>query len=36
VVDLLSAAHVLVWLFGGRGIDARVRRITRGHGDDEF
>lgn len=36
VVDALSAADVSVWLFGGWGLDARVGRITRDHGDVEF
>jgi lincosamide nucleotidyltransferase A/C/D/E len=36
VVDLLSAANVPVWLFGGWGLDARIGRITRSHGDIEF
>ena len=36
VVDVLSAANVPAWLFGGWGLDARIGRITRGHGDIEF
>ena len=36
VVDVLSAANVPVWLFGGWGLDARLGRITRRHGDIEF
>jgi lincosamide nucleotidyltransferase A/C/D/E len=36
VVDALSAAGVPAWLFGGWGLDARIGRITRGHGDIEF
>jgi Aminoglycoside-2''-adenylyltransferase len=36
VVDVLSAAGVPVWLFGGWGLDARIGRITRPHGDVEF
>jgi hypothetical protein len=36
VVDMLSAADVPAWLFGGWGLDARVGRITRDHGDIEF
>lgn len=36
VLDVLSAAGVPVWLFGGWGLDARIGRITRRHGDVEF
>lgn len=36
VVDALSAAGVRAWLFGGWGLDARIGRITRDHGDIEF
>jgi hypothetical protein len=36
VVDVLSAVHVPVWLFAGWGLDARIGRITRSHGDIEF
>lgn len=36
VVDALSAVGVPAWLFGGWGLDARIGRITRGHGDVEF
>jgi hypothetical protein len=36
VVDLLSAADIAAWLFGGWGLDARIGRITRDHGDVEF
>lgn len=36
VVDALSAVGVRAWLFGGWGLDARIGRITRGHGDIEF
>jgi hypothetical protein len=36
VVGRLSAAGVPVWLFGGWGLDARIGRITRDHGDVEF
>ena len=36
VVDVLSAAQVSSWLFGGWGLDARLGRITRSHGDIEF
>lgn len=33
---VLSAASVPAWLFGGWGLDARIGRITRSHGDVEF
>ncbi len=36
VVNVLSAADVGVWLFGGWGLDATIGRITRSHGDIEF
>ena len=36
VVDVLSAADISAWLFGGWGLDARIGRITREHGDIEF
>jgi Aminoglycoside-2''-adenylyltransferase len=36
VVDVLSAADISAWLFGGWGLDARIGRITRQHGDVEF
>lgn len=36
VVDVLAAEQVPVWLFGGWGLDARIGRITRSHGDIEF
>ncbi len=36
VLDVLSAADVPAWLFGGWGLDARIGRITRSHGDVEF
>jgi lincosamide nucleotidyltransferase A/C/D/E len=36
VVDALAAAKVSVWLFGGWGLDARIGRVTRSHGDIEF
>jgi hypothetical protein len=32
----MRAAHVAIWLFGGWGMDARLGRITRDHGDVEF
>jgi len=36
VVDVLSVADIPAWLFGGWGLDARIGRITRSHGDVEF
>jgi aminoglycoside-2''-adenylyltransferase len=36
VVDVLATANVPAWLFGGWGLDARIGRITRPHGDVEF
>jgi Aminoglycoside-2''-adenylyltransferase len=36
VVRALQAADVSAWLFGGWGLDARIGRITRDHGDIEF
>jgi lincosamide nucleotidyltransferase A/C/D/E len=36
VVDVLAVAGVPVWLFGGLGLDARIGRVTRSHGDIEF
>ncbi len=36
VIGALSAVDVPVWLFGGWGLDARLGRITRRHGDIEF
>jgi hypothetical protein len=36
VADVLSAAGISAWLFGGWGLDARIGRITRQHGDVEF
>ncbi|HEY2796216.1 MAG TPA: hypothetical protein VGJ28_27870 [Micromonosporaceae bacterium] len=32
----LGAARINAWLFGGWGLDARIGRITREHGDIEF
>jgi hypothetical protein len=32
----LGAADIAAWLFGGWGLDARIGRITREHGDIEF
>jgi hypothetical protein len=36
VVAVTRAVHIPVWLFGGWGLDARIGRITRAHGDVEF
>jgi hypothetical protein len=36
VVKALDAAGISAWLFGGWGLDARIGRITREHGDVEF
>jgi hypothetical protein len=36
VISVTQAAGVSVWLFGGWGLDARIGRITREHGDVEF
>jgi hypothetical protein len=36
VVSTLEAADISAWLFGGWGLDARIGRITREHGDVEF
>jgi hypothetical protein len=36
VVKALGAAGISAWLFGGWGLDARIGRITREHGDVEF
>ena len=36
VIALTQAADIAVWLFGGWGLDARIGRITREHGDVEF
>ena len=36
VVNALGAADISAWLFGGWGLDARIGRITREHGDIEF
>lgn len=36
VGDMLSTAGIAAWLFGGWGVDARIGRITRDHGDVEF
>jgi hypothetical protein len=31
-----GSAGISAWLFGGWGLDARIGRITREHGDVEF
>jgi len=36
VTNALGAADIPAWLFGGWGLDARIGRITREHGDVEF
>ena len=36
VVAVTQSAGIPVWLFGGWGLDARIGRITRQHGDIEF
>jgi hypothetical protein len=36
VAEVLGTAAVPAWLFGGWGLDARIGRITRQHGDIEF
>lgn len=36
VVAVTQAANISAWLFGGWGLDARIGRITRDHGDVEF
>jgi hypothetical protein len=36
VVNTLEVAGISAWLFGGWGLDARIGRITREHGDVEF
>ena len=36
VLDVLWAVAIPVWLFGGWGLDARIGRVTRSHGDVEF
>ena len=36
VIAVTRAAGIPVWLFGGWGLDARIGRITREHGDVEF
>lgn len=36
VTAVTQAADISAWLFGGWGLDARIGRITREHGDVEF
>jgi aminoglycoside-2''-adenylyltransferase len=36
VLTELAGAGISAWLFGGWGLDARIGRITREHGDVEF
>lgn len=36
VISVTREADISVWLFGGWGLDARIGRITREHGDVEF
>jgi hypothetical protein len=36
VIKTLEAVDIPAWLFGGWGLDARIGRITREHGDIEF
>ena len=36
VMNALGAVDIPAWLFGGWGLDARIGRITREHGDVEF
>jgi len=36
VTNVLRAVDISAWLFGGWGLDARIGRITRDHGDIEF
>jgi hypothetical protein len=36
VISVMEAAGTSAWLFGGWGLDARIGRITREHGDVEF
>ena len=36
VTQSLGAVNIPAWLFGGWGLDARIGRITREHGDIEF
>jgi Aminoglycoside-2''-adenylyltransferase len=36
VIAVTQEADISAWLFGGWGLDARIGRITRAHGDVEF
>jgi len=36
VVAVMRTIDIPAWLFGGWGLDARIGRITREHGDVEF
>src|SRR5882757_1892942 len=36
VINALWAVDISAWLFGGWGLDTRIGRITREHGDIEF
>lgn len=36
VIAVLQTGDIPAWLFGGWGLDARIGRITREHGDVEF
>jgi hypothetical protein len=36
VIAVTTEAGIPAWLFGGWGLDARIGRITREHGDVEF
>jgi hypothetical protein len=36
IIAVLQADGIPAWLFGGWGLDARIGRITRAHGDVEF
>jgi hypothetical protein len=36
VISVTQAAGIPAWLFGGWGLDARIGRVTREHGDVEF
>jgi Aminoglycoside-2''-adenylyltransferase len=36
VTNVLGPVGISAWLFGGWGLDARIGRITREHGDIEF